>query len=169
MIRRQALEEGVRFLTFLDGLLKLEEISSSLSLPAPTAEIAGVIGEGSPVKSSAATRSSIPFENSSGSSNASLLGAGVKLELDPLTEAFGSIVVRGLWSGNVVSLVFDRAVPAVLGESAAFFWKKPKIDFWSLLDCEPDVDFLNMGGVAVGIALGALAGPDIVLDKEGFS
>ncbi len=49
-----------------------------------------------------------------------------------------------------------------LGASTDFFWKKPKMDFWSLLDCEPEVDFLSEGGLGVDADLGILARPAIV-------
>lgn len=52
-----------------------------------------------------------------------------------------------------------------LGASTDFFWKKPKMDFWSLLDCEPEVDFLNEGGLGVDVGLGTLARPAIVIRR----
>ncbi len=84
-----------KVLAFRDGLLKLEGISSPSNAAAPTAETAGVIGDGSPITLPALAKVSCLFSWSSGSSNASLLGAGVKLWLDPLAVPFGKIALRG--------------------------------------------------------------------------
>jgi hypothetical protein len=56
-----------------------------------------------------------------------------------------------------------------LGASTDFFWKKPKMDFWSLLDCEPEVDFLSEGGLGVDADLGILARPAIVIRRYQIS
>lgn len=150
------MEETEKVLAFRDGLLKLEATSSPSHAAAPTAEIAGVIGDGSPITLSAAGKVSCLFSWSSGSSNASLLGAGVKLWLDPLTVPLGKVVLRG-------ALAWDRTVAPNLGASTDFFWKKPKMDFWSLLDCEPEVDFFSEGGLGVDADVGILARPAIVV------
>lgn len=98
--------------------------------------VAGVIGDGG-----RAWAELIPlscwdaFGKLSGSSGGSLLGAGVRLLLGPL-------VADPLAVGKP-----SRALAGVLN---GFFWKKPIIVFWFLLDCELD-DFLRLGGWLDGV------------------
>lgn len=43
------------------------------------------------------------------------------------------------------------------------------MDFWSLLDCEPEVDFLSEGGLGVDADLDILARPAIVIRRYQIS
>ena len=96
-------------------------------------------------------------------SMASLLGAGVRLWLEPLVVLLGAsffevpLICRDM-GGRV-----DGTVTLACCPSTARFWKKLLIDFcWEL-----EVDFLRVGGVLVGGLVGDWEELAIALTKAG--
>jgi hypothetical protein len=85
-------------------------------------------------------------------SGGSLLGAGVNaaaaarrtdrfFELDNVVFFFAGVESGGEETG------------AGLEPVSVFFWKKPRMDFWFLADCEPETAFLSFAGFGVDISL----------------
>ena len=83
-------------LTLLEGLLKPNGNLIGFRDAAITPPSRGVIGDGSPVLLSSASFPITKPSISSGYSGASLLGAGVKLELEPLDNFFAGAGSLGL-------------------------------------------------------------------------
>ena len=90
-----------------------------------------------------------------GSSTASLLGAGVKLWLEPLGAFFTLLLLARPLTGRTA--LFGLAFPLAVFCIEAFL-KNPAIEVWFL---ELDVDFLSEGGGA-GAPLGVFAEPAIL-------
>ena len=64
---------------------------------------------------------------------ASLLGCGVRFD-DSVGRV--NVLIESVDTGVFFAGV--ETAGAGLGEPEGFFWKKPKIDCWFLLDCEPE-------------------------------
>ena len=138
-------------LTFREGLLTTEELVASTVAGIVLAETpAGVTGEGRPFGWPLFLESVITSSGELDGSKASLLGAGVKLELElyltggrfeDLTFATSDCVPC---KGPLLLLSEEALAPA--GLVGTFFWKKPKIEDWLLDEL---LFFRDEGGPAV--------------------
>lgn len=110
--------------------------------------LAGEVGEGKVLAPVAGSMFAETVATTSSSCKASLLGAGVRLWLDPravldvLVDSFRSLVLfkgPGVFESLVGTL--DFAADA----STALVVKKLLMDLWLLFDCDPEADFFNDG------------------------
>lgn len=100
---------------------------------APTvASLAGVMGEGKPLAPLALVGRTRTSSCISSSRTASLLGAGVRLWLDPRAGLEGLFRMPLTDWGIIGSLVGTLTFAA--WPSRLLFWKKLAIDFWVILD-----------------------------------
>lgn len=109
-------------------------------------------GEGRPWTFEADLVAGFPSTGELGGPIASLLGAGVKVELDP---RFTVSLCRGRL-GEESTLAPSVAVAELLliglhGKPLVFLEKNPRIDLWLLDDCEPDPDLDSDGGGPAGV------------------
>jgi hypothetical protein len=85
--------------------------------------IKGVTGDGRPLSFARHLPSSRETSGELGGSSASLLGAGVKLELEPLLTA------ADLKASVFAALTLGELLVGRLGRPPGFFEKKPRMDF----------------------------------------
>ena len=108
------------FFAFLEGLLKLVE-PFRCCLPLAAIVLIGVTGDGRPFPSLFLEYLYDDAVSSSGSSIASLLGAGVKLLLDPLVAGFAEFLDLVLLMGKFKPLAFGKLANSASGASEDFF------------------------------------------------
>jgi hypothetical protein len=93
---------------------------------------AGVTGEGRPLTRSSSLESVMTSSGEPGGSRASLLGAGVKLELELYLTGGGfedwSLALSDCVPFNAPLAVLFVEETAPAGLEGTFFWKKPKIE-----------------------------------------
>jgi hypothetical protein len=117
--------------TFLDGLLNAKSaISNKIWLVSASC---GVVDEDRPFSlflSNEESGSSLMGLDGSG---ASLLGCGVSAEVSPgrVNDLLERTEIGVFFAGVAVD-------EPGLGVLVGLFWKKPRMDFWFLVDCEPE-------------------------------
>ena len=112
--------------------------------------LAGVMGDGNPLVAPTLLTFLNGCSTFKGSSGPSLLGAGVRLLLDPLIAVLVEVKAGPGLTGVFEPLSNGKASSSSLTAPAGFFWKNPMIDFWFLADDELEVDFLRAGGWSEG-------------------